>query len=108
LDSEDKAPLHIHKHKTTGKTALLTYVALCVLSTSWLQRIRLGPIEQYGEVISGAFSALAGVVFWVGPVISDGIRLDQLRGLVPTLPLRPVVKWQQFKPSETVAIRLVC
>jgi hypothetical protein len=108
LDSDDNPPPHTHKHKTTGKTALLlilgsspmvegipaffaasrygvplvavmavvfavstivTYVALCVLSTAGLQRIRLGPVERYGEVISGAFIALVGVVFWVWPVL---------------------------------------
>jgi hypothetical protein len=90
---EDNLPPHTHKHKTTGRTALLkilgsspmvegipaffaasryggalaalmaivfavstiaTHVALCVLSAAGLQRVSLGPIERYGEVISGA------------------------------------------------------
>ncbi|HXE23766.1 MAG TPA: hypothetical protein VN637_02635 [Roseiarcus sp.] len=34
-----------------------------------LQRVRLGPLERYGEAISGAFIALVGVVFCAWPVI---------------------------------------
>ena len=41
-----------------------TYVMLCVGSVSGLQRINLGPLERYGEVFSGAFIALMGLVFW--------------------------------------------
>jgi hypothetical protein len=108
LDAETNPPPHSHKHKTTGRTALLlilgsspmvegipaffaasryggalvalmavvfalstivTYVALSVLSAAGLQRVSLGPIERYGEVISGVFIALVGVVFWVWPVV---------------------------------------
>ncbi len=45
-----------------------TYVALCVSSTAGLQRVDLGPLERYGEILSGAFIALVGVVFllWTG------------------------------------------
>lgn len=45
-----------------------TYVALCVSSTAGLQRVDLGPLERYGEVLSGAFIALVGFVFllWTG------------------------------------------
>lgn len=50
-------------------STIATYVALCVLSTEGLQRVRLGPLERYGEVISGAFIALVGVAFWAWPVI---------------------------------------
>lgn len=45
-----------------------TYVVLCVYSTASLQRVRLGPLERYGEVLSGAFIALVGFAFWVWPV----------------------------------------
>jgi hypothetical protein len=108
LDTDAAPPLHVHRHKTSARTALLlilgsspmvegipvffaasrygiglivvmaivfaistiaTYVALCVLSTAGLQRVRLGPLERYGEVISGAFIALVGVVFWAWPAI---------------------------------------
>jgi hypothetical protein len=38
-------------------------------SAAGLQRVTLGPLERYGEVISGAFIALVGVVFWLWPVL---------------------------------------
>lgn len=40
-----------------------TYVALCLASTASLQRMHLGPLERYGEVISGSFIAILGVLF---------------------------------------------
>jgi ABC-type nickel/cobalt efflux system permease component RcnA len=106
--TKKEAPLHDHRHKTSGRTAVLlilgsspmvegipaffaagkygvalitvmsvvlavstiaTYVLMCVFSTAGLQRIRLGAFERYGEVLSGAFIALVGVVFWVWPVL---------------------------------------
>jgi hypothetical protein len=48
---------------------IATYVLLCVISTAGLQRVRLGAVERYGEVLSGAFIALVGLVFWVWPVL---------------------------------------
>jgi uncharacterized membrane-anchored protein len=99
--------LHVHRHKTTARTALLlilgsspmvegipaffaagkygigliavmalafavstiaTYLLLCVYSTAGLQRVRLGTVERYGEVMSGAFIVLVGVAFWIWPV----------------------------------------
>jgi hypothetical protein len=107
-DMEAAPPLHVHKHRASGRTALLlilgsspmvegipaffaasrygfglislmavvfalstivTYVVLCVYSAAGLQRVNLGPLERYGEVISGAFIALVGVVFWLWPVV---------------------------------------
>ena len=50
-------------------TTIVTYVLLCVYSTAGLQRVSLGPLERYGEVLSGAFIATVGVVFWVWPVL---------------------------------------
>jgi len=50
-------------------STIATYVLLCVYSTIGLQRVSLGPLERYGEVLSGAFIALVGVVFWVWPVL---------------------------------------
>jgi hypothetical protein len=50
-------------------TTIATYVVLCVYSTAGLQRVSLGPLERYGEVSSGAFVALIGVVFWLWPVL---------------------------------------
>jgi hypothetical protein len=101
-------PVHDHRHKTSGRVALLlilgsspmvegipaffaagkfgigvivvmavvfalstiaTYVLLSVYSTAGLQRVRLGALERYGEVLSGAFMALVGVAFWAWPVL---------------------------------------
>jgi ABC-type nickel/cobalt efflux system permease component RcnA len=48
---------------------IATYVILCVGSLASLERVRLGPIEKYGEVLSGAFIAAVGAVFWIWPVL---------------------------------------
>jgi len=50
-------------------STIATYMVLCVYSTAGLQRVSLGPLERYGEVLSGAFIALVGVAFWVWPVL---------------------------------------
>lgn len=50
-------------------STIATYVLLCVYSTVGLQGIHLGAFERYGEVLSGAFIALVGVVFWVWPAL---------------------------------------
>jgi hypothetical protein len=50
-------------------STIITYVVLCVYSAAGLYRVKLGPMERYGEVISGAFIALVGVVFWLWPVM---------------------------------------
>jgi ABC-type nickel/cobalt efflux system permease component RcnA len=50
-------------------STIATYVLLCVVSVEGMQRVQLGPLERYGEVISGVFIALVGVVFWVWPLI---------------------------------------
>jgi hypothetical protein len=50
-------------------STIATYVLLCVYSTAGLQRVRLGAFERYGEVSSGAFIALVGLVFWIWPVL---------------------------------------
>ena len=46
-----------------------TYIALCLAASSGMQRIDLGPIERYGEVISGSFIALLGVLFLAFPAL---------------------------------------
>ena len=33
------------------------------------QRLRLGAVERYGEVLGGALIALVGVAFWLWPVL---------------------------------------
>jgi ABC-type nickel/cobalt efflux system permease component RcnA len=50
-------------------STIVTYVVLCVYSTVGLERVHLGAFERYGEVLSGAFIALVGVVFWIWPVL---------------------------------------
>jgi hypothetical protein len=49
-------------------STITTYMVLCVFSTAGLQRVRLGAVERYGEVLSGAFIAVVGVAFWIWPV----------------------------------------
>ncbi len=48
---------------------IATYIVLCVYSTAGLQRVSLGPIERYGEVLSGGFIALVGLTSWLWPVL---------------------------------------
>jgi hypothetical protein len=50
-------------------TTIATYVVLCVYSTAGLQRVSLGPLERYGEVLSGVFIALVGILFWLWPIL---------------------------------------
>ncbi len=50
-------------------STITTYMVLCVGSTAGLQRVHLGALERYGEVISGAFIMLVGAVFWMWPVL---------------------------------------
>lgn len=45
-----------------------TYVLLCTVSAKSMHRISLGPLERYGEVLSGLFIAALGGVFWFFPV----------------------------------------
>lgn len=44
-------------------STIVTYVALCVASASGLERLRMGPFERYGEVLSGAVIMALGIVF---------------------------------------------
>lgn len=44
-------------------STIATYVVLCTLSTAALQRLHLGPLERYGEILSGLFIMLVGIVF---------------------------------------------
>lgn len=102
VDTAGTAPLHLHRHGTSGRMTLLlvlgsspmvegipaffaaskygagliavmallfalstiaTYVVLSVLSASGLQRLNLGPLERYGEVLSGLLIAVTGLIF---------------------------------------------
>jgi ABC-type nickel/cobalt efflux system permease component RcnA len=48
---------------------IATYVVLSVISVASLQRVSLGPMEKYGEVLSGGFIALIGLAFWLWPLL---------------------------------------
>jgi hypothetical protein len=52
-----------------GMSTIAAYVLLCVYSTDGLQRISFGPVERYGEVLSGAFIAFVGLIFWIFPIL---------------------------------------
>lgn len=45
-----------------------TYVILCVSSQAVLESVSIGPLERYGEVLSGAVIAVVGIVFLVWPL----------------------------------------
>jgi hypothetical protein len=45
-------------------STVATYVALCVASAVGAQALELGPLERYGEVLSGSLIALVGIVFF--------------------------------------------
>lgn len=49
-------------------STIATYVTLCVLSDRALRRLSLGPLERYGEVLSGAIIAVVGIVFLIWPI----------------------------------------
>ncbi len=46
-------------------STIATYVLVCVYSTTGIQRLRLGSLERYGEVMSGALIAVIGLVFTI-------------------------------------------
>ena len=48
---------------------IATYVILCDSSFAGLRLVNLGPLERYGEVLSGAFISLIGCVFLAFPVL---------------------------------------
>ncbi len=49
-------------------STIATYMVLCVYSHAALERVSFGPLEKYGEVLSGAFIAVVGVVFLIWPI----------------------------------------
>jgi len=49
-------------------STIATYMVLCVYSHAALERVSFGPLEKYGEVLSGAFIAIVGVVFLIWPI----------------------------------------
>jgi hypothetical protein len=46
-------------------STIVTYVVLCTVSTAALQRLHLGSLERYGEILSGLFILLVGIVFLI-------------------------------------------
>jgi len=60
-----------------GVSTIAAYVLLCVYSTEGLQRVSFGAVERYGEVLSGAFIAFVGLVFWIFHIL-DGWLFPQL------------------------------
>ncbi|HVS45754.1 MAG TPA: hypothetical protein VMS32_03735 [Verrucomicrobiae bacterium] len=49
-------------------STIATYMTLCIYSSAALRSFSLGKFEKYGEVISGTFVALVGVVFAIWPI----------------------------------------
>ena len=48
-------------------STIATYAVLCAASLAGANRVSLGPLERYGEVLSGAFIAVVGAAFWFWP-----------------------------------------
>jgi hypothetical protein len=46
-------------------STIATYVVLCISSSAALERVKLGPLERYGEVLSGTLVMLVGLAFAV-------------------------------------------
>lgn len=49
-------------------STIATYVILCVFSDRALRRVSLGPLERYGEVLSGTVIAAVGIIFMIWPL----------------------------------------
>ena len=43
-----------------GLATIVTYVVISTLAITQLERLSLGPLERYGEVLSGTLVALVG------------------------------------------------
>ena len=50
-------------------STIATYVLLCVYSTAKLGNVHFPAFERYGEVISGIFISIIGIVFLIWPVL---------------------------------------
>jgi ABC-type nickel/cobalt efflux system permease component RcnA len=49
-------------------STIATYIIICVYSRAALQHLRLGRLERYGEVMSGACVTIIGVAFVIWPI----------------------------------------
>lgn len=50
-------------------STIATYVLLSVYSHAGLKHLKLEAFEKYGEVLSGAFIAILGLIFFIWPVM---------------------------------------
>ncbi len=50
-------------------STILTYVVMCVYAARGLHQVRTHAFERYGEVLSGGFIVLLGLIFLVWPVL---------------------------------------
>ena len=62
-------PLIVAMSLVFAASTVLTYLLLCLFSSAGLERVRLGALERYGEVLSGVVIAAIGVAFWLWPVL---------------------------------------
>jgi len=50
-------------------STIATYVLLCIYSAVLLHNVKFAAFEKYGEVLSGGFIALLGLVFLIWPIL---------------------------------------
>ncbi len=49
-------------------STITTYIILCVYATAGLRTVEFPAFQKYGEILSGAFIAVIGLVFFTWPV----------------------------------------
>jgi hypothetical protein len=49
-------------------STIATYALLCANAQAALERVSMGPLERYAEVLSGAIVALVGIIFLIWPL----------------------------------------
>jgi hypothetical protein len=59
-------------------STIATYVVLSVAAASGLQRLRLGVLEEHGEIVSGLFVALVRSGLWADVVLNCQRKLSVL------------------------------
>jgi ABC-type nickel/cobalt efflux system permease component RcnA len=76
FESEAHGHEHPHPEKTKNRTALLLILGsspmlegIPAFFAAGKYGVELMPLERYGEVLSGGFIALVGLVFWIWPVL---------------------------------------
>jgi hypothetical protein len=63
------APLLAVMAAVFAASTITTYVVVCTVWRAGLQHLRLGAVERYGEVLSGAVIAAVGIVFGLWPAL---------------------------------------